>query len=145
MSAIWHQRPTPELLNGIHEKTACTSLGIEIIEVGDDFIRGVMSVDERTRQPYGLLHGGASLLLAETLGSCAAVAVVDTEKFLSVGTQISANHVRPATSGFVTGNARHLHLGRTSHLWEIEIVDESGRAVCLARMTTSVVSNRRPE
>ena len=140
MSGIWFQRPTPEFLNRLHENTACEALGIEIVEVGDDFIRGVMAVDDRTRQPYGLLHGGASLLLAETLASCAAIAVVDPERFFSVGTQVSAHHVRAATSGSVTGTARPLHLGRTSQLWEIDIVDESGRAVCLARMGASVIS-----
>ena len=139
MSAIWHVRPTSAELNEIHRDTACEALGIEIIEVGDDYIRGVMPVDARTVQPYGLLHGGASLTLAETLGSAAAVAVVDPDRFISVGTAISANHVRAARRGQVIGTARPLHIGRTSHLWEIDVVDEAGKAVCLARLTTSVV------
>lgn len=140
MAEIWFERPTPESLNEIHRKTACESLGITITEVGDDFIRGVMPVDERTRQPYGLLHGGATLALAETLGSSAAVAVVDPATSMSVGTAVTANHIRAARQGFVTGTARPLHLGRTSQLWEIDIVDESQRPVCLARLTTMVVA-----
>ncbi len=139
MSSIWHQRPTPEFLNRIHGDTACSALGIEIVEVGDDFIRGTMPVDARTRQPYGLLHGGASLLLAETLGSAAAMAVIDTDRFLAVGTALSANHLRGATEGSVTGTARPAHLGRSGHLWEIDIIDEAGRKLCLARLTTSVI------
>jgi 1,4-dihydroxy-2-naphthoyl-CoA hydrolase len=139
MSEIWYQRPTAETLNDIHRNTACESFGIEIVEVGDDFIRGSMPVDERTKQPYGLLHGGASLTFAETLGSAAAVAVVNTDEFMSVGTTISANHVRAAASGWVHGTARPRHIGRTSHIWEIEIVDDLKKTVCLARLTTSVI------
>lgn len=142
MSAIWHQRPTVEGLNRIHQQTAVSSMGIEIVEVGDDYIRGTMPVDERTRQPFGLLHGGASLTLAETLGSAAAVAVVDPEQFLAVGTAITANHVRSVRQGMVTGTAKPAHLGRTSQLWEIDIIDEAGRNVCLARLTTRVVPLR---
>lgn len=139
MSSIWHQRPTPEFLNRIHADTACSALGIEIVAVGDDFLRGTMPVDARTRQPYGLLHGGASALLAETLGSAAAMAVVDTERFLAVGTALAVNHLRGATQGSVTGTARPAHLGRSGHLWEIDIVDDAGRTLCLARLTTSVI------
>ncbi len=143
MSEIWFHRPTPESLNDIHEGTACSALGIRITEVGDDFIRGTMPVDARTVQPYGLLHGGASLLLAETLGSCAAVAVVDPEAFMSRGTSISANHIRAANKGVVTGTAVPLHLGKTSQLWQIDVVDEAGKAICLARLTTTVIPVRR--
>lgn len=139
MSGIWHQRPTLEFLNRIHIDTACSALGIEIVAVGDDFIRGTMPVDARTRQPFGRLHGGASLLLAETLGSAASMAVIDSGKFLAVGTALSANHLRGVTAGVVTGTARPAHLGRSGHLWEIDIVDEQGRALCLARLTTSVI------
>jgi len=139
MSGIWHQRPTPEFLNRIHADTACSALGIEIVEVGDDFIRGAMPVDTRTRQPFGRLHGGASLLLAETLGSAASMAVIDTEKFLAVGTALAANHLRGATEGTVFGTARPAHLGRTGHLWEIDVVDDKCRTLCLARLTTSVI------
>lgn len=143
MSDIWHARPTPELLNDMHANTACAALGIRISEVGDDFIRGVMPVDARTIQPYGLLHGGASVVLAETLGSCAAIAVVDARHFTSVGSHISANHVRSARSGLVTGTARPLHIGRTSQLWQIDIVDDAAKPVCMARLTATVVPVKR--
>jgi 1,4-dihydroxy-2-naphthoyl-CoA hydrolase len=143
MNEIWFARPSPEALNDIHRQTAVESLGIRIVEVGDDFLRGTMPVDSRTLQPYGLLHGGASLLLAETLGSSAAMAVVDTARFMSVGATISANHIRGATHGTVTGTARPLHIGRSSHLWEIDVRDEEGREICLARLTTMVVSAGR--
>ncbi len=139
MSGIWTRRPVAAQLNALHEQTACSALGIEVTEVGDDFLRGTMPVDERTVQPYGLLHGGASLTLAETLGSAAAMATVDASTQLSVGTAMTANHVRSAQSGTVTGTARPLHLGRTSQLWEIAIVDEADRTICLARLTTSVI------
>ncbi len=140
MSDIWYQRPTPEMLNEFHRNTACESLGITITEVGEDFIRATMPVDARTRQPYGLLHGGASLALAETLGSCAAMAAVDSNKYICVGTALNANHIHTTSSGVVTGTARALHLGRMSHLWEIVIVDEADKSICLARLSTSVIS-----
>lgn len=143
MSGIWYERPTPEALNRIHRDTACSALGILITEVGDDYIRGTMPVDERTRQPYGLLHGGASLVLAETLGSAAAVAVVDPGAYMSVGTALTANHLRAVSGGLVTGTARPIHLGRTGHLWEVDIVDERDRPVCLARLSTTVVPVER--
>lgn len=139
MTEIWHRRPSIEGLNRIHLDTACAALGIEIVAVGDDFLQGTMPVDTRTRQPFGLLHGGASLLLAETLGSAAAMAVVDAERFIAVGTALTANHLRSATSGVVTGTARPAHIGRSGHLWEIDIVDDAGRTLCLARLTTSVI------
>ena len=117
MTQIWHRRPSIDELNLIHQDTACAALGIEIVAVGDDFLQGTMPVDTRTRQPFGLLHGGASLLLAETLGSAAAMAVVDAERFIAVGTALTANHLRSATSGVVTGTARPAHIGRSGHLW----------------------------
>lgn len=143
MTGIWHLCPDADELNRIHRETACEALGIEVTEVGDDFLRGTMPVDARTRQPFGLLHGGASLVLAETLGSAAANSVIDTEISLAVGSAMTANHLRSATEGIVTGTARPAHLGRSQQLWEIEIVDEAGRRVCLARLTTSVVAKER--
>ena len=139
MSEIWFQRPTPSELNQAHQATACEALGIEITEIGDDYLCGTMPVDNRTIQPYGLLHGGASLLLAETLASAASMYTIDRDKVLSVGTTIAANHIRPATKGPVSGTAKPIHMGRTSQLWEIDIVDPDGKSICLSRMTTNVV------
>jgi 1,4-dihydroxy-2-naphthoyl-CoA hydrolase len=114
-------------------------LGMEILALGDDFLRGRMPVDDRTRQPFGILHGGASVALAETLGSIAAGLVVDRARFTCVGQEINANHVRAVTSGWVIGTARPIHLGRRSHVWEIRIVDEQDRLVCISRLTMAVL------
>lgn len=114
-------------------------LGIEFTELGPDFLRGRMPVNERTRQPFGILHGGASVALAETLGSVAAGLVVDRDKLRVVGQEINANHVRAVSDGFVIGTTRPFHLGRRSHVWEIRIEDERQRLVCISRITMAVV------
>jgi 1,4-dihydroxy-2-naphthoyl-CoA hydrolase len=114
-------------------------LGIELTEVGADYLRGTMPVDARTRQPFGLLHGGASVALAETLGSMAANFCIDTSKVYCVGQEINANHVRSARSGRVTGTARPVHLGSRSHVWDIRLEDEAGRLTCVSRLTMSVI------
>jgi 1,4-dihydroxy-2-naphthoyl-CoA hydrolase len=114
-------------------------LGIELTEIGPDYLRGTMPVDARTRQPFGLLHGGASVSLAETLGSMAANFCIDTAKFYCVGQEINANHLRSARSGHVTGTARPIHLGSRSQVWDIRIEDEAGRLTCISRLTMSVI------
>ena len=114
-------------------------LGIEFTEIGADFLRGRMPVDERTRQPYGILHGGASVALAETLGSTAAGLAVDPDKYRVVGQEINANHIRAVSEGFVIGTARPHHVGRRSHVWEIRIADEQERLVCISRLTMFVL------
>lgn len=114
-------------------------LGIEFIELGDDFIRARMPVDERTRQPFGILHGGASVALAETLGSVGAALVVDSDNQYCVGQEINANHIRAVASGWVIGAARPVHIGRRSQVWEIRIVDERDRLVCISRITMFVL------
>lgn len=114
-------------------------LGIEFTEIGDDFIRARMPVDERTRQPFGILHGGASVALAETLGSTGAGLVVDRSKYRCVGQEINANHVRAITQGFVIGTARPVHLGKRSHVWEIRITDEREKLICISRITMAVL------
>ncbi len=122
-----------------------THLGIEFIELGDDYVKARMPVDERTKQPFGILHGGASVALAETLGSTGAGLVVDRSKYRCVGQEINANHVRAVSSGWVIGTARPLHLGRRSHVWEIRITDEQDRLVCISRITMSVSEIERYE
>jgi len=114
-------------------------LGIALTEIGPDYLRGTLPVDERTRQPFGLLHGGASDALAETLGSVAANFCVDTQRFYCVGQEINANHVRSARSGHVTGTARPVHLGNRSQVWDIRIEDTQGRLTCVSRLTMSVI------
>jgi 1,4-dihydroxy-2-naphthoyl-CoA hydrolase len=114
-------------------------LGIEFTEIGPDYLRGRMPVNDHTHQPDGILHGGASVALAETLGSVAATLVLDQSKYRCVGQEINANHIRAIASGFVIGTARPAHLGRRSHVWEIRITDEQDKLVCISRLTMAVL------
>jgi 1,4-dihydroxy-2-naphthoyl-CoA hydrolase len=142
--AIWFANPTTEEANARLRPVLPGHIGIELTEFGPDYLRGTMPVDPRTHQPVGLLHGGASVVLAETLGSVAANCVVDLAKFYCVGQEINANHVRAVKSGLVTGTARPLHLGSRSHVWGIDVRDEQDRLVCVSRLTIAVVETRRP-
>jgi 1,4-dihydroxy-2-naphthoyl-CoA hydrolase len=119
--------------------TMADHIGIVWAELGEDFISARMPVDHRTRQPYGLLHGGASVALAETLGSVAAAMVVDNNKFYCVGLEINANHVRSAKEGFVTGIAKPIHIGASTHVWDIKIYDEREKLVCVSRLTVAIL------
>ena len=136
---IWRSLRSLEELNSGSAGTMVEHLGIEFTEISDNFIRGTMPVDGRTRQPYGLLHGGASVALAETLGSMGATMCVDTKEYQCVGQEINANHVRPARTGLVTGTARPVHLGGRTHVWIIDIVNEARKLVCTSRLTVAVV------
>jgi 1,4-dihydroxy-2-naphthoyl-CoA hydrolase len=136
--SIWPITPTLEQLNR-PSPTLVTHLGIEFIEVGADFLVARMPVDHRTHQPMGLLHGGASVALAETMGSVGAFLTTDTKLFNVVGLEINANHVRAVRSGWVIGTARSLHRGRTTQIWEIRIVDEADKLVCISRITIAIV------
>lgn len=137
--SIWSQPPDVDALNALHRDSAVSHLGIVITEVGDDYLRGTMPVDGRTRQPFGLLHGGASALLAETLATAAGNHCVDVEREMCVGLELNCNHIRAARNGLVTGTATPLHLGRRSHVWEIRTVDADDRLVTAARLTCTVV------
>jgi 1,4-dihydroxy-2-naphthoyl-CoA hydrolase len=137
--SIWNESATLDALNATSDKTLVRHLGITFKEIGDDFIRATMPVDERTHQPYGLLHGGASVVLAETLGSTGANLCVDRTKYMCVGQEINANHVRSARRGLVTGTARPVHLGGRTQVWAIDIVNEAGELVCISRLTMAVV------
>lgn len=128
-----------EAINKSSKNTLVEHLGIEITEIGKDYVIGKMPVDKRTHQPFGLLHGGASVVLAESLGSMGANLVVDTSKFYCVGLDINANHVRGVRSGFVYGKATILHAGRTTQVWEIKITNEEEKLVCISRLTMAVV------
>lgn len=143
-TGIWLERPTLEGLHDIHVGTAVAHLGIEFTEVGDDWLAGRIPVDQRTVQPYRILHGGASVLLAETLGSSGAVHCVDAARFICVGQEINANHLRPVDTGWVTGTARPIHLGRRSQVWGIELRDDGGRMTCIARLTMAVLPRPEP-
>jgi 1,4-dihydroxy-2-naphthoyl-CoA hydrolase len=137
--SIWFKPFSVEDLNAYQQQTLVTHLGIRYTEVGEDFLSAVMPVDQRTKQPAGILHGGASVALAETLGSTGANLVVDRDKQLCVGLEINANHVRAMREGTVTGTARPLHLGGTTQVWEIRITDEKDRLVCVSRITMAVL------
>lgn len=136
---IWRSPMTLDELNASRAGTLNVHLGIEFIEIGADFIRGTMPVDDRTRQPYGLLHGGASVALAETLGSTGATMCIDVKEYQCVGQEINANHVRGARGGFVTGTARPVHVGGRTQVWVIDIVNEAGKLVCTSRLTVAIV------
>jgi len=137
---IWKQSVDLDTVNGWSEHTLMRAIGIRITEIGDDFLRGTMPVDDRTRQPYGILHGGASVALAETLGSTAAMLCCEAGT-AAVGLDINANHLRAARDGTVTGTARPLHIGRSTQVWEIRIENEAGELTCIARLTMAVIPN----
>jgi 1,4-dihydroxy-2-naphthoyl-CoA hydrolase len=137
--ALWKQTPSLDQINAMFRNTLGEVLGICIIEIGADFVRGTLPVDARTHQPYGLLHGGASVALAESLGSLAAMLTLDPAVEAAVGLDINANHVRGVKSGIVTGTARALHVGRSTQVWEIRIEDERQKLVCISRLTVAVV------
>ncbi|PIQ23991.1 thioesterase [bacterium (Candidatus Blackallbacteria) CG17_big_fil_post_rev_8_21_14_2_50_48_46] len=126
-------------INRWMQNTAAESLGIEVISTGTDWIEARMPVDQRTHQPAGLLHGGASVLLAETLGSIAGSLCVDREKQAVVGVEINANHLRGVRDGWVIGRVSPLHLGRTTQVWEIRIRDQADKLVCISRLTIAVI------
>jgi 1,4-dihydroxy-2-naphthoyl-CoA hydrolase len=136
---IWKQRVDLATVNAWNERTLMRAIDIRITEIGDDFLRGTMPVDDRTRQPYGILHGGASVALAETLGSTAAMLCCE-EGRAAVGLDINANHLRAVRDGIVTGTARPIHVGRSTQVWEIRIENEVGELTCIARLTMAVVS-----
>ena len=138
---IWKKPATLSLLNAANHQTAAEHLGIEITELGDDFVRGRVPVDHRTRQPFGLLHGGVSVVLAETLGSNGAY-YASPEGHRAVGLEINANHLRSATSGWVTGTARPLHIGRRTQVWQIDMVNDAGEATCTSRITLAMLEPR---
>jgi uncharacterized protein (TIGR00369 family) len=138
MPSIWKKPVSVELLTSHHHETAVERLGIEFLQVGDDFISARVPVDGRTRQPYGILHGGVSVVLAETLGSCGA-AYSSPPGFRALGLDINANHVRSASSGWVTGTARPVHIGRSTHVWQIELVNEDGQLTCVSRITMAIL------
>ena len=137
---IWHRTPTIDELNDRGLNTAVAHLGILVTEIGDDYLAGSMPVDDRTRQPLGLLHGGCSVVLAESLGSIAANCCVDPDRAYCVGMEINANHLRSVKAGMVTGIARAVHLGRSTQVWEIKIYNQVDKLVCLSRLTVAVVA-----
>ncbi len=143
--SIWFQDVSPEALQRQSDDCMVDHLGIRFTEIGPDYIRATMPVDQRTHQPFGLLHGGASVSLAETLGSVGANLCVDPARCHCVGQEINANHLLAVRSGLVTGTARPVHIGRRSQVWEIRIVDGRERLCCISRITMAVVEHKPPQ
>jgi 1,4-dihydroxy-2-naphthoyl-CoA hydrolase len=140
--AMWFIKPSLEEMQKRGENTMFSFLGIKITEVGDDYLKGTMPVDHRTKQPLGLLHGGANCVLAESIGSMAANYCVDTTKNFAVGLDINANHLRPVKDGLVTAIAKPLHMGKTTQVWEIKIENEEGKLACISRLTIAIVERK---
>lgn len=141
--SIWRHAIDLDRINAWNGGTLVEHLGMRVTEVGGDFVRGTMPVDARTRQPFGLLHGGASVAFAESLGSLAGNLCLGPSE-MAVGLDINANHVRAVSHGTVTGTARPLHVGRSTQVWEIRVEDEHARLVCIARLTLAVVPREPP-
>ncbi|MBL0884625.1 MAG: hotdog fold thioesterase [Chitinophagaceae bacterium] len=143
MSVIWFKKDlTVEDIQPLGKNTMGEHLGMLFTELGADYLKATMPVDHRTQQPYGLLHGGASVALAETLGSVGAALVVDHTQTICVGQEINANHLRGVRSGVVTGIARPIHIGASSQVWEIKIYDEKEKLVCISRLTVAVLQRK---
>ncbi|WP_343690546.1 hotdog fold thioesterase [Chitinophaga sp.] len=139
MKPIWHSlNVSLDQLNDNGENTMAAFLGMEFTEIGPDYLRMMMPVNERTRQPYGLLHGGASAALAETVGSVASALIIDPAKQFAVGLDINCNHVRGIREGYVHAIARPLHIGGTTHVWDIKICDEHNKLICVSRLTVAI-------
>jgi 1,4-dihydroxy-2-naphthoyl-CoA hydrolase len=136
--SIWKQNVDLATANAWSRNTLMQAIDIRITEIGDDYLRGTMPVDDRTRQPYGILHGGASVALAETLGSTAAMLCCEAGR-AAVGLEINANHLRAVRKGTVTGTAHPIHIGRSTQVWEIRIENENGEPTCISRLTMAVV------
>lgn len=140
--AIWFKEYTLEELRDLNQNTLTSYIGIQLTEIGADYLKGTMPVDHRTVQPMGIVHGGASVALAETLGSIAANMVVNTAEKVCVGLEINANHVRSASSGTITGIAQPLHLGSSTQVWTIQMSNDKGQLTCTSRITMAVLHRK---
>jgi 1,4-dihydroxy-2-naphthoyl-CoA hydrolase len=139
MSIWFNPAITPNDLNPFGVNTMGDHLGIRFTEVGDNYLKATMPVDHRTKQPYGLLHGGASAVLAETLGSVGSHLIVDSSKYNSVGIEINVNHLRGVREGMVTGIATPIHTGKSTHVWDIKIYDDREKLICVSRLTVAII------
>ena len=139
MSKLWFGDADVNAINTRPKNHIGALLGIEFTQLGDDFIKATMPVDARTHQPFGILHGGASVVLAESLGSIASSLIIDPEKYMAVGLEVNANHLRPVKSGLVTGVCTAIHIGGKTHIWDIKIYDDKGKMNCISRLTVAIV------
>ncbi|RKR81350.1 1,4-dihydroxy-2-naphthoyl-CoA hydrolase [Mucilaginibacter gracilis] len=139
MSRLWFGQADAVAINNRPKNHIGALLGIEFTEIGDDYIKATMPVDERTHQPYGILHGGASVVLAESIGSIASSLVIDPDKYMAVGQEVNANHLRPVKSGLVTAVCTPIHIGGKTHVWDIKIYNDKGKMSCISRLTVAVI------
>ena len=142
--SIWQKVESIEKINELRKNTLNDLMGIRVTEIGDDYVKAVMPVDDRTRQPLGLLHGGASAVLAESIGSLGSYLAIEPHK-RCVGLEINANHLRSVTSGWVTGVAKPIHIGGSTHVWDIRITDERERLICISRLTMAIITPKNNE
>ena len=142
MSIWFHKNITLEEISTLGKNTMSDHLGLKWVEIGEDFLKLSMPVNDHTRQPYGFLHGGASCVLAETIGSVASALVIDTDQYYCVGLEINANHLRSVTEGVVIATCVPLHLGRSTHVWDIRIYAEDKKMICVSRLTVAVIPNK---
>ena len=138
MSNIWHRQPCLSAIKKMCENTIDNYLGIEIIDVGDNFLSGRIPVNSNTAQPFGIIHGGANIVLAESLGSIASAHVINSETEICFGQEVNASHVRPVSAGFVTGTASPIHLGKRSHIWQIELKNDENKLSCFVKLTMAI-------
>lgn len=136
---IWSRDYTIQELNGRPKGHIGELIGIEFTEITEDSISARMPVNEKTHQPYGILHGGASVVLAESLGSVASNMIIDSNKYIGVGLEVNANHLRPVKSGFVTGICKPIHIGGKTHVWDIRLYDDRGKMNCVSRLTVAII------
>lgn len=142
--SIWNDKTiTLEKIKDFGKDSMANNIGMEWTEIGDDFLKMSMPVDVRTRQPYGMLHGGASCVLAETLGGVASALVIDMDKFYCVGLEINANHLKTVKEGLVTGKCTPLHLGKSTHVWDIKIYDNAQNLICVSRLTMAIIPKNK--
>ena len=141
--SIWHNTPSITEINALNEGTLGENMNIVFTEIGPDFLKASMPVDNRTKQPFGLLHGGASVALAETLGSVASWCAINRDLFIGVGIEINANHVKAVTSGIVTGICTPIHVSGKNHVWDIKIYNDKNELCCVSRFTATVVAKNR--
>ena len=139
-SNMFPKELTLERLNTINENTMASHIGIEFTEIGSDYLVARMPVDKRTTQPYNILHGGASVVLSETLGSQAAAVLLDLDKQYPVGLEINANHIKSISSGYVYGRVTPIHIGRSTHVWETRIIDEENSLICISKLTVAILN-----
>ncbi len=141
--SIWLTKPDLDMINQFGQNTLASHLGIKFVEIGEDFLKASMPVDHRTHQPMGILHGGASVALSETLASTGAYLCLDTRSHYCVGLEINANHIRSVRTGEITGLGKPVHLGKTTQVWEVRMCDEKERLTCISRVTMAVLNRDR--